>query len=222
MIDILGIQGFSFEETATVFKVTGRRTIQIFLHSCIINMKNKQLFNRKKLMFQCVWRKCFAYVRSSVTNISTCFNLYFVKSVRIRSLFFFFHWWIRKRKTVGTKVFVFLMKTLWGFSGPYFLVFRMNTDIQSEYGKMRIRKNSIFAQFPHIASDFDTQWKLHQNNVFPIKFSKTIPVKEQYFEPESKKLPKNVQYTLSLFSLDCSCHYANDSTWMIQKTWEII
>ena len=90
MIDILGIQSFSFEETATVFKVTGRRTIQIFLHSCIINMKHKQLFNRKKLMFQCVWRRCFAYVRSSVTNISTCFNLYFVKSVRIRSLLFFF------------------------------------------------------------------------------------------------------------------------------------
>ena len=90
MIDILGIQSFSFEETATVFKVTGRRTIQIFLHSCIINMKHKQLFNRKKLMFQCVWRRCFAYVRSSVTNISTCFNLYFVKSVRIRSLLIFF------------------------------------------------------------------------------------------------------------------------------------
>ena len=54
MIDTLGIQSFSFEETATVFKVTGRRTIQIFLHSCIINMKHKQLFNRKKLMFQCV------------------------------------------------------------------------------------------------------------------------------------------------------------------------
>ena len=90
MIDILGIQSFSFEETATVFKVTSRRTIQIFLHSCIINMKNKQLFNRKKLVFQCVWRKCFAYVRSSVTNISTCFNLYFVKSVRIRSLLIFF------------------------------------------------------------------------------------------------------------------------------------
>ena len=90
MIDILGIQSFSFEETATVFKETGRRTIQIFLHSCIINMKNKQLFNRKKLVFQCVWRKCFAYVRSSVTNISTCFNLYFVKSVRIRSLLIFF------------------------------------------------------------------------------------------------------------------------------------
>ena len=137
MIDILGIQGFSFEETATVFKVTGRRTIQIFLHSCIINMKNKQLFNRKKLMFQCVWRKCFAYVRFSVTNISTCFNLYFVKSVRIRSLLIFFHWWIRKHKTVGTEVFVCLIKTLWGFFWSVFY------RIPNEYGySVRIWENA--------------------------------------------------------------------------------
>ena len=37
------------------------------------------------------------------------------------------------------------------FSGPYFPVFGPNTEdgIQSEYGKMQARKNSIFRHFSH-------------------------------------------------------------------------
>ena len=44
------------------------------------------------------------------------------------------------------------------FSGPYFPAFGLNTErysvslrIQSEYGKIRTRKNSVFGHFPHSA-----------------------------------------------------------------------
>ena len=42
------------------------------------------------------------------------------------------------------------------FSGPYFTAFGLNTErygvslhIQSEYGKMQTRKNSVFGHFSH-------------------------------------------------------------------------
>ena len=47
------------------------------------------------------------------------------------------------------------------FSGPYFPAFGPNTKrygvsprIQSEYGKIRTRKNSVFGQFSHSERDF--------------------------------------------------------------------
>ena len=48
---------------------------------------------------------------------------------------------------------------IWSFSGPYFPAFGQNTeryfvwrDIQSECGKIRTRKNSVFGHIPHSAS----------------------------------------------------------------------
>ena len=47
------------------------------------------------------------------------------------------------------------------FSGPYFPAFGPNTKrygvslrIQSEYGKIRTRKNAVFGQFSHSERDF--------------------------------------------------------------------
>ena len=81
------------------------------------------------------------------------------------------------------------------FSGPHFPAFALNTErysvslrIQSECGKIRTRKNSVFRHFSHsvIASEFLKQsWK-SLKNITNNKGSKTdpwgTPVSNGYFE----------------------------------------
>ena len=49
------------------------------------------------------------------------------------------------------------------FSGPYFPVFGRNTEIQSEYRKIRTRKNSIFGHFSCSVSHWESKDYLYSH-----------------------------------------------------------
>ena len=57
----------------------------------------------------------------------------------------FFRWWVRKRETISTEKFAFLIVTLWSFFWPVF------SCIQSKYRKTRTRKKlriwTLFTQY---------------------------------------------------------------------------
>ena len=70
------------------------------------------------------------------------------------------------------------------FSGPYFLAFGLNTysdwvslRIQSECGKIRIRKNSVFGHFSRVAVEKNSYF-----SVFGLNAEKYGPEKTPYLD----------------------------------------
>ena len=103
------------------------------------------------------------------TGIST--NVIFVlsksssfiwKSLSVMTFFqiiFCICWWTNSVN--GLRITAWKVSKYWVFSGPYFLAYGVSLRIQSECGKIRTRKNSVFG---HFSRSVCMKQKTHKEN----------------------------------------------------------